>query len=148
VAFPIPLVGLSVTHAASERADQSQSRVELTVMFAVPPACETVRVVVEAETTQRTDVGAMTSVWLVTPPQPAVRSKIATVIPPRLSTVDMCSAWKDASGGMWASAALAHGSPMFAFASRDLSQGLTDCQALHSPSRISGANSVSSPIST
>ena len=98
--FPIPLVGLSVTHAASERADQSQSRVELTVMFAVPPACETVRVVVEAETTQRTDVGAIISVWLVAPPQPAVTSKIATVIPPRLSTVDMCSAWKNASGGM------------------------------------------------
>jgi hypothetical protein len=81
VAFPIPVVGFTVTHAASLRAVHSQSRVELTVTLAVPPACGIVRVAVDAETTQRTDEGATNSVWLVTPPHPAVTSRIAAAIP-------------------------------------------------------------------
>ena len=92
VAFPVPVVGLSATHAASERALHSQSRVELTVTFAVPPVCETVRVFVDAETTQRTADGPTTSVSLVTPPQPAVTSTIAKAIAKRRPVVDVCSA--------------------------------------------------------
>lgn len=92
VAFPIPVVGLSVTQAASERALHSQSRVELTVTFAVPPVCETVRVVVDAETTQRTAEGATTSVSLVTPPQPALTARMAEAIAKRRPLCDVCSA--------------------------------------------------------
>ena len=78
VAFPIPVVGLRVTHAASVLAVHSQSRVAVTVTLAVPPACEIVRVAVDAETTQRTADGATTSVWLVTPPHPTMNSNITT----------------------------------------------------------------------
>ncbi len=92
VALPVPVVGVRVTHAASLRAIHSQSRVELTATFAEPPLCEIVRVALDAETTQRTADGETTSVWLVTPPHPAVNTRIAAESPQRQCVLDVCSA--------------------------------------------------------
>ena len=92
VAFPTPVVALRVTHAASVRAVHSQSRVELTVTLAVPPVCEIVRAVVDADTTQRTADGATTSVWLVTPPHPAINSDPTTASVWHVPVVSVCRA--------------------------------------------------------
>jgi len=85
-------VGVSVTQAALLVAVQSQSRVDVTVTLAVPPVWEIVRVALDAETTQRTPEGATTSVWLVTPPHPAVNSRIGPMIAHRRAIIDACSA--------------------------------------------------------
>lgn len=71
---------------------QSQSRVDVTVTLAVPPVWEIVRVALDAETTQRTPEGATTSVWLVTPPHPAVTSRIAAASAEQRPIVDLSGA--------------------------------------------------------
>ena len=141
VAFPLPLVGLTVTHDASVRAAHSQSRAELTVTLAVPPECGIVRVPAVADTVQRAEEGPITSVSLVTPPQPGVKSSHRTEIVTPLRMLDVCSAVTNTGGNLRTVAAFAHGSP------DALAREQPD-QALHSPSSTSGANSLSSPTST